>query len=215
MIIGQNTQEIALNNNLTITNETRSSYIECINTSSIHGYNTRFQTKLQAFANIYIPDVSSLNGQMDLIDDIIDLLNQMKKQLPGINYHINNGNLHRDISIQHTNNSFILRGKNIDLYSLLSTRIGIDTLMAIWNDNYQYDDSQYLTNEEYYNIFKPYKYTSQQCSSCTICLGEFIENDSVVKTKCNHTFHNKCLHRWLTKECFQPDCPLCRCNLDT
>lgn len=41
---------------------------------------------------------------------------------------------------------------------------------------------------------------------CTICL-EDINPTQRIKLKCHHTFHEKCIHRWLTKK---HECPLCR-----
>ena len=48
---------------------------------------------------------------------------------------------------------------------------------------------------------------------CSICLMPFYEGDSsenVVKTTCNHFFHEKCLKEWLAKK---SRCPLCRGRL--
>jgi len=44
---------------------------------------------------------------------------------------------------------------------------------------------------------------------CPICLNEFQCNEIVVTPKkdCGHTFHKKCLHRWLMS---QSSCPCCR-----
>lgn len=44
---------------------------------------------------------------------------------------------------------------------------------------------------------------------CPICLNEFQCNEVVVtpKRECGHTFHQKCIHRWLMT---QTSCPCCR-----
>jgi hypothetical protein len=45
---------------------------------------------------------------------------------------------------------------------------------------------------------------------CTICLEEFNNDDEIVKLKCNHLFHSKCIDDWIEKN---QSCPLCRVNL--
>mmetsp|Transcript_65486 Transcript_65486/g.173538 ORF Transcript_65486/g.173538 Transcript_65486/m.173538 type:complete len:205 (-) Transcript_65486:185-799(-) len=47
--------------------------------------------------------------------------------------------------------------------------------------------------------------------SCSICLQNFHESHTVVKTnRCGHVFHKKCLCRWV---CVARMCPLCRGDL--
>lgn len=45
---------------------------------------------------------------------------------------------------------------------------------------------------------------------CTICLEEFNNDEEIVKLKCNHLFHLKCIDDWIEKN---QSCPLCRLNL--
>ncbi|XP_045477018.1 RING-H2 finger protein ATL7-like [Harmonia axyridis] len=43
--------------------------------------------------------------------------------------------------------------------------------------------------------------------SCSICLADL--NGNICLTKCNHTFHRRCLHKWL--RIFPgTSCPMCR-----
>ena len=42
---------------------------------------------------------------------------------------------------------------------------------------------------------------------CNICLEEFKEGDTMRKTKCEHTFHQECLDRWLAQVA---SCPICK-----
>ena len=46
-------------------------------------------------------------------------------------------------------------------------------------------------------------------NSCTICLND-VEDSNVFKTKCNHTFHHKCMMEWLKDN---NTCPVCRTEL--
>jgi len=48
------------------------------------------------------------------------------------------------------------------------------------------------------------------CYNCTICMENFIDNSSIiVTTKCNHSFHEKCLKNWCFKNIICPKCPNC------
>ncbi|KAL4449773.1 hypothetical protein ABPG74_008146 [Tetrahymena malaccensis] len=42
---------------------------------------------------------------------------------------------------------------------------------------------------------------------CSICLIEFISQEKIRQTICNHTFHSQCLNDWLQKN---DNCPICR-----
>lgn len=48
-------------------------------------------------------------------------------------------------------------------------------------------------------------------AECSICLNPIMKRDCHV-TKCNHTFHKKCLTRW---EIEKNNCPMCRCDLSS
>ncbi len=50
--------------------------------------------------------------------------------------------------------------------------------------------------------------------SCPICLGPFYEKNSsknIVRTTCNHLYHEECLTEWLAKNWY---CPVCRKRLE-
>lgn len=44
--------------------------------------------------------------------------------------------------------------------------------------------------------------------NCNICFENYKKEDIIKKLKCNHIFHNDCLHDWLCKE--KVTCPTCR-----
>ena len=46
---------------------------------------------------------------------------------------------------------------------------------------------------------------------CTICLDNFISDQSIIKLDCNHIYHNECIQEWFKKEL---TCPNCRTNLE-
>ena len=43
--------------------------------------------------------------------------------------------------------------------------------------------------------------------TCSFCMEEFGEDDSVVKLRCNHIYHSRVIRAWLTTT---QSCPLCR-----
>jgi hypothetical protein len=67
-------------------------------------------------------------------------------------------------------------------------------------------------------LFAPVALTAMQNDkydqkTCTICFNEFAdqraiqESGKLIKTKCGHIFHEKCLNNWLKKK---NNCPLCK-----
>ncbi|KAF5202860.1 RING/U-box superfamily protein, partial [Thalictrum thalictroides] len=47
---------------------------------------------------------------------------------------------------------------------------------------------------------------------CTVCCDEFLTEDETTKMPCSHTFHTRCLEKWLE---VSHACPLCRFDLPT
>jgi hypothetical protein len=55
-------------------------------------------------------------------------------------------------------------------------------------------------------------FTLDEPSSCSICLEEFIKDEKVNITPCNHLFHLQCLKDLVNNKI--KNCPVCRGNLD-
>ena len=68
--------------------------------------------------------------------------------------------------------------------------------------------------EEQFNNLERYNYIKKDdnIDECLICLEQFIEDDTIVKVKCNHCFHNGCIEKWLCNE--SNKCPVCRIEID-
>ena len=49
--------------------------------------------------------------------------------------------------------------------------------------------------------------TRKDAAECIICLVPYKEKESLKALQCLHTYHQKCIDEWLTK---QPICPDCR-----
>ncbi len=54
-------------------------------------------------------------------------------------------------------------------------------------------------------------FTSNEPSSCTICLEDFEEGETVNETNCGHTYHIKCMETLINNKI--KNCPVCRSNL--
>ena len=63
-----------------------------------------------------------------------------------------------------------------------------------------------LSEHEYDNI--PLKVVER--GECNICLEEY-DNTTCKVLKCNHSYHDKCLKEWLTKQ--STCCPICRIDV--
>ena len=37
-------------------------------------------------------------------------------------------------------------------------------------------------------------------TSCSICMGDFAEDEPLMNTICKHSFHEECLRQWITKK---------------
>ena len=54
------------------------------------------------------------------------------------------------------------------------------------------------------------EYEQKYSNNCTICLEQFIEEQSIINlTPCHHIFHKECLHKWLCDNLDHPKCPNC------
>lgn len=94
----------------------------------------------------------------------------------------------------------------------------------IFESNQNSEASVFVSNffKEYINSLKrkerlwrnlkknhPFKFTkNMKIEECTICLNNFSNNQFLRKLDCEHTFHKKCIDKWLMKgnQC----CPMCR-----
>lgn len=68
-----------------------------------------------------------------------------------------------------------------------------------------------ITRSENPIILKKIKYKCDEENNyeeqCSICLDEFIENETLFQLNCQHYYHEKCLKGWLKNN---RNCPMCR-----
>ena len=126
--------------------------------------------------------------------------------------------------IEHPNTNMLclkFRGRVTDMYSIM-------------HSDYIYDLAYSLTSYYFENLPppKPVKVTmtrqeynrfidrriAKRCDEniyCTLSLENIKRGQTIATTCCGHQFKSSELRRWLTKECTEPTCPLCRRNLLT
>ena len=69
-----------------------------------------------------------------------------------------------------------------------------------------------LTEKQYSRCIESHPTRPEDGGDCSICLSKLRKGYHQLKS-CSHRFHQKCLKRWLRKDCVKPTCPLCRTNV--
>ena len=72
------------------------------------------------------------------------------------------------------------------------------------------DDLQDLKKPSAGNVFTPS--VDDEEPHCAICLGEYEENEKLVRLPCGHTYHEECINSWCTNH---TRCPLCNYDLNS
>ena len=49
-----------------------------------------------------------------------------------------------------------------------------------------------------------------ECEECSVCLGKFVEDESLKLLPCSHKFHKECIETWLSRSGM---CPICKYRL--
>ena len=182
--------------------------------NSLHRYNTRFQKNIQEDSVITIPEGSHYA-------DIQDLLKNINNENRGIKYYpkpTTNQTLEVFIKQFYDDDEprIEIKGRLQDLFAFLSKEHNFTLLLNIWNDNIpEIDDEEppkRLDIQTYNRVIKQSKGIIHQCP---ICMEMSTKKQLMATTQCGHIFHNKCLKKWLTKECTAPTCPMCRHDLCT
>jgi len=58
-------------------------------------------------------------------------------------------------------------------------------------------------------ITKLYEKRTLSITPCSVCYVNMIDDDDVVVTACDHTFHTECIHNWINADKYN-GCPMCR-----
>ena len=112
-----------------------------------------------------------------------------------------NGTIHR-YEKRHESNNAIIMYKSLDNEDKGMCSFSHSPISLAF-----YENNLYYCNQCYY--------TNKHINKCSVCLNEI---NKQISTKCNHTFCNNCLFKWIKYEnkdaqVFKATCPLCRTNL--
>ena len=202
MIISENTEQIADTHQLCITRGYELKYLSRCN------HFTRFQKKIYCPVEVILPSNTNVLTIMNLILNIM-------KNCPGIQYHKLPKNEKYNLQMkQENNNSIKIIGSYIDIFQFLKSPFGYQMLTSIFDDNFHSptkENPRLLNEQEFKNITNPVtSIDTLSHSICPICLDLMNNTSLLVETCCGHHFHRSCLKKWLTIDCLQPNCPLCR-----
>ena len=205
MIISENTEQIAHSHQLHITRGYELKF------SSRCSHFTRFQKKIYHPIEVILPPNTNVLTIMDIVLNIMD-------NCHGIQHHKLPKNEKYNLQLQQNgeNNSIKIIGSYIDIFQFLKSSFGYQMLTSIFDDNFDIIDStkqnkRVLNEQEFINITTPVTSLDKLSHSiCPICIELMDNHTPLVETCCGHHFHRNCLKKWLTIDCHQPNCPMCR-----
>lgn len=138
---------------------------------------------------------------------------------------IRNNYLRQNISgsvIEHSSTGMLclkFRGRLVDLYAILNTDYIYDLAYSLTTYYFQNmappkKEDVHMTREEYNQIIKRRVARKKDESQyCCLSMENFKKGQTIAETPCGHVFKSSHLRTWLTRECVEPTCPLCRANL--
>ena len=107
-----------------------------------------------------------------------------------------------------------------DDYRISNNRILEEIRRLILNGALNNEIDSESDNNNYNLIDITYKKDSKEAKEenekCVICYENFIKDESLKMTNCFHTFHFKCIKKWIKSKINareQPECPICRSEL--
>ena len=101
------------------------------------------------------------------------------------------------VPVEKINYIFSKIGSSISCYILREGSI---------SDDLHFDFKINYLKSGYKKIKTGDKFINQECS---ICIDKFKEGEYKRDLVCSHTYHKKCIDKWLKKEL---SCPQCRCS---
>ena len=103
----------------------------------------------------------------------------------------------------------------------ISSLVFLDTITELLNDDNNHTNNTNHTNNNQKTKIKSiggYKKIKESHvellnEHCPICIEKFNTGEYYRTLKCNHSFHKKCIDRWIKKD--KNECPMCSCLLYT
>ena len=146
-----------------------------------------------------------LNNQENSLENIINTIDNYFKNCHNNNLEEQNIN---DELFQENNTLIPIEEDYSDLPDLINVSYDFPSIL----NYYLEEDIIIALNDEEFDKLDKIKYKEDTIEKtnkeCLICLDNFMEDDEIIKIKCNHIFHTNCIKHWLCKE--SNKCPICR-----
>lgn len=184
------------------------------NSCKLHSYNTRSSEKYTDMISVELHD-----HDRSTVQELIILLAFIYPDLDKYYNRPNNIESYIDILVSNSDNqSIIFLGGVSSLSKLMISGIifrMLDEINSYSQPEENMEDVKIMMSpSEYKSIIGTKKASIKDSKeSCTICCEAIKQKSTVSITSCGHTYHSKCLRKWLTKECRVPTCPTCRKDL--
>jgi len=154
------------------------------------------------------PNIINVLGRENKLSDNIQITeNYERHKLKGRILEISNSEMIR----------LEFRGRVVDIYSILQSHYIYDlaySLTTFYFENISSvitPDTKTMSRIEYNkNIIRYIARKKDESIYCCLSLEKIKRGQIVATTSCGHKFKSKELRIWLTKECIEPTCPLCR-----
>ncbi len=52
-----------------------------------------------------------------------------------------------------------------------------------------------------------------EIKECKICMQDYVVGEMLIYLGCMHSFHEKCLMKWIKAKREQPQCPICKTDI--
>lgn len=132
---------------------------------------------------------------------------------------IQNAYVHIYMTPDNSNDLFIrlmsrmtMRNEIVDTLSNLVYNSSV--VLDVGNMNMNMNDEEnerIILSEDNFNKLEVITLDDDIDNDCSICIDSFKKGDEVIKLRCNHMFHMKCIKSYLLK--YDNKCPLCRTNV--
>lgn len=105
--------------------------------------------------------------------------------------------------------------QSLDMVSAMFTLMDMASIMPSFEDTIttamrlSLEEEELTKNDDIFLNIPEEKFSNEErkYSTCSICMDDFLSNDSVVPLNCTHTFHSHCISDWVK---YKADCPICR-----
>jgi hypothetical protein len=88
---------------------------------------------------------------------------------------------------------------------LISRQVTADDV-KVWKEKHVHIKASHDSDEE-----EAASESSEFCVVCSICLQDLNEGTIAFTAKCEHIFHQHCIHQWVSSR--RTDCPYCRADI--